>query len=109
MVEDDSGIREAVQLVLEDEGFEVVTATNGAEAVVELEHCEPCVMLLDLAMPVMSGWELLERLGRDGRLPDGIRVIVVSATPRDVPPGIAAILRKPVRVEELIATIRHYC
>ena len=71
VVEDDADIREAVQLILEDEGFDVVTACNGAEAEAELAHMEePCLVLLDLMMPVMNGWELLAHLKRDGRLRD---------------------------------------
>jgi CheY-like chemotaxis protein len=109
VVEDDPDIREAVQQLLEEEGFTVVTAANGAEAEEELTHFDPCVMLLDLTMPVMSGWELLEHMRRDGKLNDGIHVIVLSATPSGVPAGPVAILRKPVTCRQLIETIRHYC
>ena len=110
VVEDDPDIRECVQMILEDEGFEVITASNGAEAEEELSHMEePCVMLLDLMMPVMSGWELLEHLKRDGKLDDGMHVVVVSATPGKLPKGTVACMRKPVRADKLIATVRQYC
>jgi CheY-like chemotaxis protein len=109
VVEDDPDIRESVQLLLEQAGFTVVTAANGAEAEEELTHFDPCVMLLDLSMPVMSGWELLDHMRRDGKLSDGIHVIVLSATPNGVPAGPVAILRKPVGCKLLIETIRHYC
>jgi len=109
VVEDDADIRECVQMILEDEGFKVVTATNGAEAAEELARMkEPCVMLLDLMMPVMSGWELLEHLQRAGKL-DGLHVVVVSAALSDVPVGPIEIMHKPLRAEQLIATVRHYC
>jgi CheY-like chemotaxis protein len=110
IVEDDADIRECVQMILEDEGFEVVTASNGAEAEWALAHMNnPCVVLLDLMMPVMNGWELLDHLRRDGRLSDGIRVVVVSASPAQVPDGPVATMRKPVHVDQLIATVRQYC
>jgi CheY-like chemotaxis protein len=110
VVEDDPDIRECVQMILEDEGFKVVTASNGAEAEEELAHMkEPCVVLLDLMMPVMSGWEFLEHLKRDGKLDDGIRVVVVSATLGKLPKGPVACMRKPVRADKLIATVRQYC
>lgn len=110
VVEDDPDIRECVQMILEDEGYEVVTACNGAEAERELDHMAvPCVVLLDLMMPVMSGWEFLEHLKRDGKLDDGLQVIVVSAVVADVPQGPVKIMHKPVRAEQLIATIRQYC
>jgi len=110
VVEDDADIRECVQMILEDEGYEVITASNGAEAEEELAHIkEPCVMLLDLMMPVMSGWELLDHLKRAGRLNDRIRVVVVSATPGRLPSGPVACMRKPVRADKLIETVRQYC
>lgn len=109
VVEDDADIRDCVQMILEDEGFEVVTAANGAEAEAELAAMdEPCVMLLDLMMPVMSGWELLEHLARDGKL-DGLHVVVISASPTKVPKGPVVCMRKPVRVEQLLDTVRRYC
>jgi CheY-like chemotaxis protein len=107
VVEDDPDIRACVQMVLEDEGFEVVTAANGAEAERELARIEPpCVVLLDLMMPVMSGWELLEHLRRDGRLDDGLRVVVISATIERKLRGTVKCMRKPVHLEQLIATVR---
>jgi CheY-like chemotaxis protein len=111
VVEDDPDIRECVQLALEEEGFDVVTAANGAEAEAELERMtEPCVMLLDLMMPVMSGWELLEHLKRDGKLDgDRLHVVVVSATPTPLPGGPVRCIEKPVRVEQLLEAVRKYC
>ena len=110
VVEDDTDIRECVQMILEEEGFEVITACNGAEAAAELERMDdPCVMLLDLMMPVMSGWELLERLKRDGKLDDGLHVVVISASPTQVPSGPVVCMRKPVHVDQLIETVRRYC
>ena len=111
LVEDDPDIREVVQAILEEEGFEVVTACNGAEAEEELSHIkEPCVLLLDLMMPVMSGWELLDHLMHDGKLPDGMHVVVVSAAPTDVPrPPVECIMCKPLRAEQLIEKVRQFC
>jgi CheY-like chemotaxis protein len=111
IVEDDPDIRDCVQLILEDEGFEVVTAANGAEAEAELEHMDqPCVVLLDLMMPVMNGWEFLDHLKKRGKLDgDGMHVVVVSATPNMVPRGPVKCIRKPVHADQLIETVRKYC
>jgi CheY-like chemotaxis protein len=110
IVEDDPDIRECVQMILEDEGFCVITACNGAEAEKALARIdEPCVLLLDLMMPVMSGWELLEHLRRDGKLDHHLHVVVVSSTPTDIPSGPVKCMNKPVRAEQLIETVRQYC
>jgi CheY-like chemotaxis protein len=110
VVEDDADIRECVQLVLEGEGFEVVTAANGAEAEAELEHMGcPCVMLLDLMMPVMSGWELLAHLREKGTLDKGLHVVVVSASAGGKLDGAVDVVKKPVRLETLLATVRRWC
>src|ERR1700749_566913 len=110
VVEDDSDIRECVQMVLEEEGYEVVTAANGAEAEAMLDELgRPCLMLLDLMMPVMSGWELLEHLRRDGKLDDRMRVVVLSAAPSNVPAGPVLCMRKPVRLDQLLEAVRQYC
>jgi CheY-like chemotaxis protein len=60
-------------------------------------------------MPVMSGWELLDHLRRDGKLRDGIQVVIVSSTPIDVPQGPVKTMHKPVRADQLIETVRQFC
>jgi CheY-like chemotaxis protein len=110
VVEDDADIRECVKMILEQEGFEVVTAANGAEAEEELEHIGcPCLMLLDLMMPVMSGWELLEHLRDKGTLDKGLHVVVVSASPTIGVDGAVAVVKKPVKLDKLIETVRRWC
>ncbi len=110
VVEDDADIRECVRLVLEQEGYKVVTAANGAEAEEELAHIGcPCVMLLDLMMPVMSGWELLKHLRENGTLNKGLHVVVVSASSAKGLDGAVDVMRKPVRVDRLIEAVRRWC
>jgi CheY-like chemotaxis protein len=110
VVEDDAEIRECVRLVLEREGYKVVTAANGAEAEKELAHIGcPCVMLLDLVMPVMSGWELLQHLRENGTLSKGLHVVVVSASVTKGLDGAVAVMRKPVKVDRLIEAVRRWC
>src|SRR5688500_15806012 len=62
VVEDDPQIREVIAEVLTDEGYAVQTAENGREALQRLHESRPCVMLLDLMMPIMDGWQLLGQL-----------------------------------------------
>jgi CheY-like chemotaxis protein len=109
VVEDDADIRECVKMILELGGFRVVTAANGAEAEQELEHLGPCVMLLDLMMPVMSGWELLAHLRDKGTLDKGLHVVVVSASPPTGLDGTVDVVKKPVKLDKLIETVRRWC
>jgi CheY-like chemotaxis protein len=57
-----TGIRETLRDRLELEGFRVNTARNGFEGLQRLQQAMPCLILLDLMMPVVNGWEFLKRL-----------------------------------------------
>src|SRR4051812_23507934 len=79
IVEDDEGIRETLVLALELEGYTVTTAGNGQEGLDVLPHMQtPCLILLDLMMPVMNGWAFAEALRADMVLA-AIPVVVVTA------------------------------
>ncbi len=110
MIDDDQGIREALQGLLEGEGFLVFAAGNGQEGLAALATMPaPCAILLDVNMPVMNGREFLSALRTEPKL-SGLPVIALSAT--DTParmPGVQDFLTKPVDVGALLATIRKYC
>jgi two-component system, chemotaxis family, chemotaxis protein CheY len=112
IVEDDDAIRDAMQMIVEAEGYRAVVARNGKEALDYLrsrtdEH--PCLILLDLMMPEMNGWEFLE-LRKKSDVITAIPVIVVSATSRGKMPGNATkVLRKPVDIEQLLQHIDQFC
>ena len=57
VVDDEDPIREVVSMVLEDEGYEVVTAPHGAAALGQIRRARPDAILLDMRMPVMDGWQ----------------------------------------------------
>lgn len=107
VVEDEEESRESLREVLELEGYEVETASNGQEALDKLTKHEPCIILLDLFMPVMDGWQLLERLRADGRL-GRIKVLVTTSaaanTPTDVP-----VFVKPIDIDHLLDTVESVC
>jgi CheY-like chemotaxis protein len=81
VVDDDVGTREALSDLLHDRGYLVISAADGREARNYLRNSPPPgIIILDLMMPVMDGWEFLEHQARDPALFD-IPVIVVTATP----------------------------
>jgi CheY-like chemotaxis protein len=109
VVDDNADIRDSMRSVLEIEGYNVVVAENGAVALASLagRQC-PCLMLVDLLMPVMDGVELIEHLRRDPAL-SSIPVVIVSAAATVEPPAGTPILPKPLSVSTLLATVERYC
>jgi len=107
VVDDDFDIREALSDVLASEGYSVLTAADGGEALERLRGgVRPAVMLLDLMMPRVAGVEVIDALRKDESL-SKIPVVVCSANrgygPDDL--GVHDVLRKPVSVEELLEAV----
>jgi CheY-like chemotaxis protein len=104
IVDDNSDVRRLYAIGLNQRGFEVKLAANGAEAVERIASERPDVILLDWVMPLMDGGEVLSKL-REATHAD-IPVIVVSGQPqpeqdqRD--PRIQSWLTKPITVDELV-------
>ncbi len=101
VVDDDQDIRESLSQILVEEGFDVTAASNGAEALAELERRTPDIMLLDLMMPVVTGWEVLETLRVRGTHPK-LPVVVLSAMEGH---GYSDYIQKPIRLPKLLALI----
>ncbi len=112
LVEDDHNIREALLDALAAEGYRVHCAANGREALSALKSCTPQLILLDLMMPVMDGWQFRSEQQRDPSLAR-IPVIVISADHRlkDKVSALAvdAFLAKPFELDTLLATVDRYC
>jgi CheY-like chemotaxis protein len=105
IVDDDDAIREVVAEVLRDEGYGVICAANGAQALEALGNEPlPHLILLDLMMPVMSGWELLEHLQGSDRT-SHIPVVIVSAM---AAPGVSEHLSKPIALDVLLDTVQRW-
>ena len=107
VVDDERDIREAVAEVLRDEGFEVHDAPDGAEALRQLRAHRPDVVLLDLMMPGMNGWEFCAARKCEPEL-SRIPVIVISALGRVSGVDAQAFLQKPFELEALVSTVRRY-
>ena len=105
VVDDDIEIRETLTHLLEVEGYTVLGAANGVQALAQLRAGHPNVMLLDLMMPVMSGWEVIEELRESGEITN-IPIIVISAM---CAPDARACLRKPVDLNELLTLVGTCC
>jgi CheY-like chemotaxis protein len=101
VVDDDVEIRETLSALLKHEGYTVLSAENGVQALDHLHRDHPNCMLLDLMMPVMSGWEVLEEIQANDSL-SYIPVVVVSAM---CAPGAKACLQKPVDLDELLEVV----
>jgi CheY-like chemotaxis protein len=103
VVDDDRETRESLRTALEDEGFTVAVAANGAEAMTKMEERPPRLVLLDLVMPIVDGWEVLDRMRADPALA-GVPVCI--CTGHSVPSSRADfVLRKPFDVEALVAVV----
>jgi CheY-like chemotaxis protein len=110
VVEDDAETRELIAEVLRDDGYVVQTAANGAEALASLRTgaSPPTLILLDLKMPVMSGWQFLDERATDQRL-SHIPVLVLSADPtRQLASsrGVVAVVGKPFDLPRLLKLVR---
>ena len=108
IVEDNADLRRLYAITLNQHGFEVKLAANGAEALDRIEGERPDVILLDLVMPVMDGWEVIAKANPPERT-DYIPVIILTgyATEPDRPlhPCIIGWLAKPAVMEEVLAAI----
>ena len=110
LVDDDPLIRASLSDLLAAEGFDVETAEDGQAALERLSEIgDLSLILLDLGMPRMDGWEFLSRLDRGGnerRVP----VVLLSglAYIRDAP-GVADFLAKPIRPDRLLECVRRFC
>jgi CheY-like chemotaxis protein len=106
VVDDDAEIRESIADLLRDEGYRAAVAGHGREALERLrDGTRPDLIVLDLMMPVMDGWQFLDERARDPAL-KAIPVVVVSATHETLrPPDTCAFIRKPMRLDDLLAVI----
>jgi CheY-like chemotaxis protein len=107
IVEDDEAIRDTLQFALELENYSVVTAANGKLGLELLSAIPPpSVILLDLMMPVMNGWEFADALKRDRNLSDIPVVLVTAYGDKARAIDSKGIVEKPVELEDLYRVVR---
>ncbi|MEV0370114.1 response regulator [Streptomyces sp. NPDC050636] len=109
VVDDNKVIRQLIRVNLELEGFEVVTAADGAECLDVVHHVRPDVVTLDVVMPRLNGLHTAARLRSDPRTWDIPIAIVSACTQGDVhngeSVGVDAFLAKPFEPTELVRTV----
>jgi two-component system response regulator MprA len=108
VVDDEPVIREVVAMLLEDEGYSVVTADDGQAALDVFQREPPALVLMDVMMPRMDGPAAFRAMREHAHgHGHGLPVILMSAMaePADLDPGITAFLRKPLDLEQLLALV----
>jgi CheY-like chemotaxis protein len=110
VIEDDDDIRNMLMLMLESLGYCVAGAANGREGLEVLSAAQgPCLILLDLMMPVMNGWEFLQAKREDDVLAV-IPVVIVSAfSSQAKDENVEGVLKKPIDVQALLQFVKQYC
>lgn len=112
VVEDEANVRKLVTINLTSRGYQVLQAENGKEALGHLRNEKPAVMILDIKLPDLSGWEILDVINSDPTLPADFPVLIMTASLGDANvdvtpyPSIIGIMIKPFKTERLISTIQ---
>jgi two-component system chemotaxis response regulator CheY len=110
VIEDDTSIREMIALVLEDEGHHVDIARDGQEALAILDETAPDLILLDMKMATMDGWQFAEHYRRS----TGVRApLVVMTAAKDAAARAAEViaddyLAKPFDLDALLRVIEEH-
>jgi two-component system, chemotaxis family, chemotaxis protein CheY len=108
IVDDDPDLLDVTSFVIENEGMAVETARNGEEALALIgTGRRPALVLLDLMMPVMNGWEFLATVANDPVL-QGLPVVVLTAAEHTEVPGALEVLSKPMDLKELLRVVERY-
>lgn len=111
IVDDDARIRALMARLLETSGYSAVEAADGKEALAKMRQRRPCVILLDLQMPIMDGWEFRRQQLADPELAD-VPVICVTGfyDSSDLfrSSGVKC-FTKPVQLSTLLHAIRETC
>jgi len=109
VVEDEKESRDTLRELLELEGYQVETAVNGQEALDTLKAAgdKICIMLLDLFMPVMDGWQVIDQLKADGRL-SSTQIVIITSAPYRAPAGLP-VFQKPLDLDKVMSTVQRLC
>lgn len=109
VVEDEKESRDTLKELLELEGYRVETAVNGREALDRLAAIgdQICIVLLDLFMPVMDGWQVIDQLKADGRL-DRTNIVIITSAAYRAPAGLP-VFEKPLDLDKVMSAVEALC
>jgi len=110
VVDDDEDVRDTMEMILSDEGFPVATARNGLEALAVVDTDQPRLILLDMRMPVMDGWEFAHTYRARPGPHAPIVVVTAAADARERAKQIHAVdfLAKPFDFDELVRIVHQF-
>lgn len=108
VVDDDSELRNIYRHALERAGYSIIEAANGIEALQAIEAHSPVLVIMDMAMPLMGGKELLEEI-RSRPEWDNLPVVIITARPEHEASaealGATRFLRKPIGPHRVVAML----
>jgi len=109
IVEDEEDLRELMRDALQMRGYSVITAEEGADALRKLEDLgPPCLILLDLLMPGMNGWDFFEKMRQRPGF-ESVPVIIHSSAATRAPAGAARVIQKPLAFDRLVSIVAEFC
>jgi CheY-like chemotaxis protein len=109
VVDDDTSILDTVSAILSGEGYDVVSAASGQEALDAVARKQPLLILLDMRMPIMDGWAVARALRGQGiDVPIVVMTAAESAKRWADEVGAEGYLAKPFGLDELLATVERF-
>jgi CheY-like chemotaxis protein len=110
LADDEDELRGSLEELLEDEGYLVLSARSGAEALARMRGIfGPAIAIVDLVMPGMDGWQLIQEMRSDEQLAEIPIVVITGRDEVQLPEGANRLFHKPYAVEELLDTVRSLC
>jgi CheY-like chemotaxis protein len=108
IVDDEPAILDLLRSVLEDEGFTVMTASNGAAALYLIQQTPIALVLTDLMMPLVSGIDLARQLHSNPQTASIPLLLMSAAMPQQVSTIFAAVIHKPFAVDTVVSIVRQF-
>jgi DNA-binding response OmpR family regulator len=110
IIDDDEGLTEPLQLAIEAEGYEVLTAHDGNEGLMKIERDAPDLVLLDLVMPRRSGFAVLDSIINNKQRAPKIVMVTGNSEPKyrelALDRGVDRFIPKPYHIEDLVQTVK---